>query len=192
MDPIYLATGKVKTIRPDVPIEFIQGGSPYVVTTTQPHQLESGDLVQLSFVPAFVFTITVFSATKFWLNETLQGGLLLNSQTATVKHLGYTTNAFRTDQSAIPPGTQFYYSCAFNNLNQGCARVEFDDTADYNDGPPGPAYCTSPGPISQDSFTAPSYAWQGMNVSQPGNNMRCKVFLTGGPGSQVNFTAFLH
>lgn len=191
---IAIASGKVKTIQAASTIASIQYGSPYVVKTTAAHDLETGDMVQLSPLPGLTFTTTVIDSETFSLNETANGGLIWTPVSGSVTHVGYATAAVATDGTQIPPGTNFSMHFSINTLNAGYIRCEFEDSdeASFNDRLPGPSFCSPAAPItSGDSYSAPVSQWPGMYISGTGDVMRCKVFLNGGPGASANFSAFL-
>ena len=197
MNPIYLASGEAITIQANSTIASITPGQPYVVQTTAAHGLSTGALVQLSCMAGAIFTATVINSTSFSLNETASGGAIFTPASGTVQHVGQATTPVATDGTQIPSGTSFAYHFTFNSLTgTGTARGQFEDAdqTNFTDARPGPSFCTTPGPItnqSPESYSATSSQWPGMRVSSTGDTMRAKVFVSGGPGTAINFTAFL-
>ncbi len=201
MSQLAFATAKVKTIQADSTITAATNASPIAVTTSAPHLLETGDIVQISGAVTLTaangrFVVTKTGASTFTLNNSNGNGTWASG--GTVKHIGFATAAVLVDNTVFTTAPDFMLQARIESLTSGAnVRFEFVDSADslFVTAQPIVTF-QAPGPIASNlsadkMFTVKKYDVPDTRIAASGNNMKANVYVSGGPGAVAQFSAWL-
>ncbi len=202
MSQLNFALAKVKTIQANSTITAATNASPIAVTTSAAHLLETGDIVQISGSVGNTaangkFVVTKTGATTFTLNNSNGNGAWTSG--GTVVHLGFATAAVLVDNTVFTSAPDFTLQARFEALTSGAkARIHFIDSADSLFVTAQPVLTfQAPGPIASNlsadkMFSAKSYDVPDVRIAASGDNMKVDVYISGGPGASLQFSAWLY
>lgn len=202
MAEISIKSGKVKTLQANVTISGAVAATGLIkLTTSAVNALETGDIVQISGVTGTTeangqFVITVVDTTHFSLNNSVFLNAYVSGGTGV--HIGYATAATLVDNTVFASVPDYTLQARIESLSSGSnARIGFFDAVDL-------AFVTEQplkvfqvaGPVASNlsadvMFTAKRYDTPDTRMGASGDNLRVKIYISGGPGSVAQFSAWL-
>jgi hypothetical protein len=171
--------------------------SPIVITTSAAHGLETGDIVQIASVAGNTaangqWVIAVASSTTFSLVNS--AGNAAYTSGGTVAHLGYSWNSLADDTVFASSGATFKgFAAQVSQITSGSnVRVVVEDAADSSFVTAQPvAIWQANGELVLDrNFSIGKYDLPDLRIGASGNNLRFKVFCSGGAGKTSSVAAF--
>ena len=199
MSQLSFALAKVKTLLANITITGAATSSGVINIAATGHGLETGDIVQISGVTGTVeangqWVVTVPDANHFKLNNST----FANAYTAggTAVHIGFATSAVLVDNTVFASYPNFAIQGRIESLSAGSnARMVFTDAADsafVTEQPLEVVQVKGLVGLSYDKVsTRKWYDIPDARLAASGNNLRLKMYISGGPGSVCQFSAWL-
>jgi hypothetical protein len=213
MSVISILSGKQKTLVADGTITGASGVNTLITVTCVAHGLETGDIVQISGVasPAGAangqWVVTRTSADAYTLNNSLSSGTWGSG--GTVKHIGFASAAALVDNTVFTSSTStdITFMARIEEISSGAnIRVVLEDaaTTTFVDGQPLATF-VAPGQLgaagvgvyaglagqNDKTYSVKNADIPDVRLGASGNNIRVKMFISGGAGKTAQLTANL-
>jgi hypothetical protein len=194
---LILTTAKTKTLQADAAITNATNAAPIAITTQNPHNLETGDIVVITGVNGNAaangrFTVTVTGASSLTLDNSNGSGTYTNGGSAS--HIGWATAPQPIDNAVYPNGAQYTLQSQIEQLPVGSTlRIHWQDSTDgtFQSTLPGPTLAAQ-GPVNTPTMLSATFAqFPALPVGQPGAKIRQLVYATGGPGTTFKFSSWV-
>lgn len=198
MSQIAFLTAKTKTLAANGTITGGTNAGPIVITSTA-HGLETGDIVQISGVVGLTaangrYTITKVDANSYSLNNSK--GNAAYSSGGTAVHIGFACAAVLVDNTVFTSVPDFTLKFAAESMSSITGvRAEFTDSADSSFVTEQPlvvfALAGTLGLANGRKYSAKKADLPDARMAASGDNMRLKMYLSGGPGATGQFSAWI-
>jgi len=198
------------TIQAPSTVTAATNASPIAITTAANHGLNTGDIVQVTGSTGNTaangqFVVTKTGATTFTLNNSNGNAAWVSG--GTVTHIGHSTaTPLLVDNTVFATAPSVTLQARIERVSAGNTRVVFEDAADsaFVTAEPlamiqstGAIGATGPGVYAGQAgqydkmFTAKYPDIPDFRVAASGDNLRLKVFASGGTGAVVQYSGWL-
>jgi hypothetical protein len=213
MSVLSILSGKQKTLVADGTITGMTGVDALIQVTCAAHGLETGDIVQISGVAAPAdaangqWVVTKVSSSVYSLNNSLGSGTWGSG--GTVKHIGFASAAVLVDNTVFTASTSTDVTlmARIEEISSGAnIRVVFEDAgaSTFIDAQPLATF-VAPGALgaagvgvyaglagqNDKTYSAKKADMPDIRLGASGDNVRVKMFISGGAGKTAQLTAAL-